>query len=223
MDFEAQDSIKLLVLMISGAVFAGAGLYLLLKPKPTGSTAKIELFGLKFESSSAGVLVFLIGAVFLVIPLFVPEKVTTGNSQPSIVGETEGSPPASTGQAAVVLPTSAGASELEPNERVQQANQLTLGATVSGKTHRGDVDWYVIPTDVGLGKQLIVTLRHVSGGEVYGELFDADEVRRAQMSTTTGASVGRVEILGPVAFVKITTGVLQRSGEYELATRIDDS
>ena len=65
MDFEAQNPTILIVLMVAGAAFAGVGLWLLLKPKPTGSTAKIEIFGLKFESSSAGLLVFLIGAVFL--------------------------------------------------------------------------------------------------------------------------------------------------------------
>ncbi len=74
MEFEALDGIKLVMLMAAGLLFAVVGLYLLIRPKPEGSAAKIELFGMKFESSSAGLLVFLIGAVFLVIPLFVAEK-----------------------------------------------------------------------------------------------------------------------------------------------------
>ena len=76
----ALDGTKLIILMIAGGVFALAGLWLMFRPQrgtEAGDAAKIELFGLKFQSSSAGLLVFLIGAVFLAVPIVVPEKPTT--------------------------------------------------------------------------------------------------------------------------------------------------
>ncbi|MDU9003473.1 hypothetical protein [Sedimentitalea todarodis] len=227
MDFEAQDSTKLIILMIAGAAFAGAGLWLLLKPKPSGSSAKIELFGLKFESSSAGLLVFLIGAAFLVIPLFVPEK--TGG--PRIGGGSIGEEPADpvggqaasvSNRAAVVLPDAPGIEEVEPNERVQQANQLNVGATVGGKVRKGDFDWYVIPLQAHQGKRLVVTLRHVDGGPVYGEVFDADEQRDEQLQTSAGADVGRVEISGSRAYVRVQPNFLNKPAEYELTSRVEE-
>ncbi|MEX0349763.1 MAG: hypothetical protein AB3N15_10110 [Paracoccaceae bacterium] len=220
MDFEAQDSLKLIILMIAGAIFACAGLYLLLRRNPEGSTAKIELFGLKFESSSAGLLVFLIGAVFLAIPLFVPEKAGRASVIGGPRGGADAAQPAPGG--AVVLPATPDAAEIEPNERVQDANQLAIGATVSGKVIRGDIDWYVISTEGEQGKILVVTLRHTGGSHIYGEVFNEDERRIGQLSASSGAAVEREEITGPVAYVKVTVGVLKKPAEYELTTRLEE-
>ncbi|MEM0989669.1 MAG: hypothetical protein AAGK00_12360 [Pseudomonadota bacterium] len=97
MDIVALDGTKLLALMAAGGIFALAGLWLIFRPKEEGDTAKIELFGLKFQSSSAGLLVFLIGAVFLALPIFVPEKAATGASvtgpQVATGEEQPGNPP----------------------------------------------------------------------------------------------------------------------------------
>ncbi len=70
----ALDGTKLLILMTAGGVFALAGLWLMFRPPVQGQAAHVELFGMKFQSSSAGLLVFLIGAVFLAVPVFVPER-----------------------------------------------------------------------------------------------------------------------------------------------------
>ena len=68
------DSMRLWILMTAGGVFAIAGILLMFRAKQEGSSARLELFGQKFEASSAGIIVFLIGAAFLAAPVFVPER-----------------------------------------------------------------------------------------------------------------------------------------------------
>ena len=70
----ALDAMKLTAMMVSGGVFAIAGLWLMFRPQQAGEAAKAELFGLKFQASSAGLVVFVIGAAFLALPIIVPEK-----------------------------------------------------------------------------------------------------------------------------------------------------
>ena len=52
MDVVALDAWKLTALMVAGAAFALAGLWLMFGPQPAGEAAKVELFGLKFQASS---------------------------------------------------------------------------------------------------------------------------------------------------------------------------
>ena len=68
------DSMRLWILMIAGGVFSVAGILLMFRAKQEGSSARLELFGQKFEASSTGIIVFLIGAAFLAAPVFVPER-----------------------------------------------------------------------------------------------------------------------------------------------------
>lgn len=178
MGFEAQASLRLLFLMAIGTIFAVAGLWLLLRPKQSG-TAKIELFGLKFESSSAGVLVFLIGSLFLAVPLVVPEKpggpgrsedqtnLTVVDPQRS-AGTTDG------GNLALVLPADPATAEIEPNERIQDANQIALGQTVSGKLRKGDEDWFVVAVPDGPA-YVDLRVRKLSGEALRASLHDAHE------------------------------------------------
>lgn len=171
MELNALESSKLLALMVAGGAFALAGLWLMFRPKPEGSAAKLELLGMKFESSSAGLLVFLIGAAFLATPLMVAEKsVVEGGAVAgsqadqgavAIKGPADddtrantniGEPEAKnilTGSPAVILPASAGADEQEPNNFLTEANQIEPGVFYAGQTHRDEndgEDWYVLPT-----------------------------------------------------------------------------
>lgn len=77
MKLQALDGPVLYLLMAVGLIFTLSGLYFIFKRKDDENAARIELFGLKFQSSSAGTLVFLIGAVFLFIPLFAPKPPDT--------------------------------------------------------------------------------------------------------------------------------------------------
>ncbi len=221
MVFEAQNSTILIVLMVAGAAFAGVGLWLLLKPKPTGSSAKIELFGLKFESSSAGLLVFLIGAVFLAIPLFVPEKaaeirpVPIQPIQPDPGGDSS-SPPGQ-GQNALVLPPDPQVSEIEPNDRIQAANQLGFSQILKGKVRKGEADWYVIPLPSALPEYVELKIRHVGGGFLHSTLFDAREKKKGNDFQTDGTMYLRAEVLDNDRFyVRMTLGNVGSSANYEI-------
>lgn len=216
--FEAVDTSKLLALMAAGAIFAAAGLYLLLRPKPQGGSAKIELFGLKFESSSAGLLVFLIGAAFLAIPLFVPEKPTelrdtlAPSSKPDDIAS----------QGPVLLPARPDAKEVEPNDRVQDANQLLIGATASGRVRSGNIDWYVISTAEHIGKRLVIGLRLVEGSSVIAKLYNADEIQISHTGfVNSGAGMAKMELVGDKVFVQISSISSSFQG-YEVFTRVED-
>jgi hypothetical protein len=74
MEVSALGPGQILALMTAGGLFTLAGLWLMFRSKLGGHATKLELLGIKFESSSAGLLVFLIGAAFLALPLFVPER-----------------------------------------------------------------------------------------------------------------------------------------------------
>lgn len=166
MEFLAVEPWKLQALMLAGGIFSLAGLWLMFRTAPEGEAAKVELFGLKFQSSSAGLLVFLIGAAFLVLPLFVPERAaqeaaSTGDQTvPS--NDTKNS---SAGQAAIILPAVANASETEPNETASQANQIEMGAFYKARLNprRDDVaDWFVIDTSDFKSKDISITVRNTS-------------------------------------------------------------
>jgi hypothetical protein len=149
MQFTTLDGGKILALMAAGGAFALAGLWLMFRPKPEGGAAKLELFGMKFESSSAGLLVFLIGAAFLATPLVVDER-SAGTERPTPTPSPgkKAAEPAS-GRPAVILPSAAGAEEVEPNNFLTEANQIERGIFYAGQTRpdRNDrEDWYVLPT-----------------------------------------------------------------------------
>ena len=206
MNFEALDGARLTILMIAGAVFAAAGLYLLLKPKGSG-TAKIELFGLKFESSSAGLLVFLIGAIFMALPLFVPER-TTGTTQTQGAGsettdgrETSGAdatePDAGTpsaGVTALVLPAEADVKEQEPNDSLRQANQLAVGTIAAGFIKGRNEDWYVVPVADHQSSFVQVMLNVTDGDSARVEMYNADQVKLKGIFSADGAAYGRIYV-----------------------------
>ncbi len=214
MELEAQDGIKLILLMAAGAIFALSGLWLLLRPKPTGSAAKIELFGLKFESSSAGVLVFLIGAAFLTIPLFVEEKAAGANSVSSGPGvsmtndtdKTESGEDLSdqkiiansqSGAAALILPPDPQVKEIEPNNRVQEAIQVAFGQTVAGyATNDDEFDWFVVPMPENLPRFVEIKVRASNaspGSSVQAEVFNAREEQLGSLSVSANVAYRKVE------------------------------
>lgn len=144
----ALDGAKLLILMAAGGLFSGVGLWLLLRPKPA-SGAKIELFGMKFESSSAGLLVFLIGAAFLATPLFVPERAREARATHASAAGGQANADVAAEPAAATIPQRARAEgrEREPNEGYDEANQIAVGDSISVVSDRESEDWFVLPID----------------------------------------------------------------------------
>lgn len=172
MQVVALDGTKLIVLMLAGGVFALAGLWLMFRPQPEGEAARVELFGLKFQASSAGLLVFLIGAAFLALPIFVPEK--AGPQRPADPSA-PGSPPTAGTDPNLPLPRLADSAELDPNDTISSANALILGQTVSGALSAGDLDWYVVATDGTDAESLRVTFRNLRDGCPRFDVLDASE------------------------------------------------
>jgi hypothetical protein len=168
----ALDGSKLLILMVAGGVFALSGLWLMFRQPAAGEAAKIEIFGLKFQSSSAGLLVFLIGSVFLGVPIVVPEKTgdvgeapvprpgaeqitrpddvrrestsTTPPREPEGPGGSSDDPAPAQGGASPPVRARATGREIEPNEQYEGANRLELGNSVAGSVARLEEDWFAI-------------------------------------------------------------------------------
>lgn len=229
MEFEAQDTFKLVILMIAGAAFAGVGLWLLLRPKPSGASAKIELFGLKFESSSAGLLVFLIGAVFLVLPLFVPEKTTflpaapaagAAGAAPRPAEPDPASQPDPAGRKALLLPPDAHVSEQEPNDRIQTANQLGFGQTLKGRVRNGETDWFVVALPDPAPEFVELKVRHVGGNYFEATLFNARETRIGKQQADDGTHYVRAEVLQNDRYYVRLTCRIGAAVEYEIALQV---
>ncbi len=198
MEFEPIDATRMVVLMVAGGVFACVGLYMMLRPKPQGS-AKIELFGLKFESSSAGLLVFVIGAGFLAANLFVPVEGSTTSSS-SVASSTAGSIATSNSAMesageirAVVQPASADAKEVEPNGSKESAMPLRVGQVVKATISEDDLDgswdsdWYYVDLPSGTIGQHEVKLRLVAGQTTFVKVFNERDELIKEVSTRSGA------------------------------------
>ena len=186
------DTTKLVVLMLAGAAFAAAGLWLMLRPKPETGAAKIELFGLKFEAASAGLLVFLTGAGFIAVPVFVPERESVpaprASSDAPQVG-VSGQPATGAGPAEkkdgrvapVPIPTDiipararATAREVEPNNDYESANLIAAGRSVAGEVQNRNEDWFAVPVNAN-ETTLNVRLRSLQGSACYIHFYSAAE------------------------------------------------
>jgi len=165
MEFTALEPWKLTALMLAGGVFSLAGLWLIFRPKTDGQSMVIHLAGMKFEASSAGILVFLIGAGFFATPLFVQEReaarrnaAATGSGGPSGTGETDGATATTPSNVALSSPGNSAVSEpvdtnvrlegteAEPNDTPASANVISLGSTVQGSLEAGNRDFFYVET-----------------------------------------------------------------------------
>ena len=204
MGIEAISSTRMIVLMIMGGLFACVGLYMMLRPRPEGA-AKVELFGLKFESSSAGLLVFLVGSAFLAVTLFVPEKPPLANNINPANSTAAPLPPVggtSTGEQATVatedsdsarpvaVSTVAGAvaKESEPNQLVRDADPLALSGIGTGKVGKnGDEDWWQVSLPTNDLTAYEVKVSHVAGSTIQAFVFDGRERQLGMVSVNQGS------------------------------------
>jgi hypothetical protein len=170
------SSDKLTILLIAGVIFALAGLWLMMRPKKvaqsgegeeTTSGAKLELFGLKFQSSSAGLLVFLVGAAFMAGGTLLPErqvsvidgwKFAEGSDDPQ-----QKSPDADASESAT--------NEVEPNDASVEANVLSVGSVLSGKVEGSDEDFYVVELPEGFTGTFAVNIRGHAKFKVFDDLM----------------------------------------------------
>jgi hypothetical protein len=218
MQIVALDGAKLLALMLAGGVFALAGLWLMFRPQPAGEAARIELFGMKVQASSAGLLVFLIGAVFLAVPIFVPEKPISlapsvaandaprANVQAPPFRATASEPATQVEEAAFDVHAGAFIDEREPNNAVTEANRLELGQTMRGHVRPDDIDWFVVPTEGVEAESIRVIFRHLgnSGCPVVSVQNAVERlIYRSQVCSYELSSSRTVPIDGPHVFVRV--------------------
>ena len=217
MEFEAISTTRMIALMFAGGLFALAGLYMMLRPRPEGA-AKIELFGLKFESSSAGLLVFIVGAAFLAVTLFVPERRTASTqavvSRPTAKQDSTAKPQKQT-EGTIIK-------EIEPNNGVREAQSLAIGQVAAGKFGKGSgQDWFSVSFPDGDIAQHEIKLLHVNGNTVWITMYDIRHQEIGKLSTDSGAAYLSLEeqTTGQI-FIK-TTGAIggSASDTYEISVQ----
>jgi hypothetical protein len=221
MQIVALDGTKLIVLMLAGGAFALAGLWLMFRPQPEGEAARIELFGLKVQASSAGLLVFLIGAAFLAVPIFVPERegADPGNTpapRPDAGSGGPGPDAGSVGQTAIPLPPGPDVEEQEPNDTISTANALGLGQTVRGTLRPDDLDWYVLSTEDADVESVRITFRNTGGGCPRYDLITAVEnrVSGAMVCASDISDSQTVFVDGPRYYIRVDSNNYRT--DYEL-------
>lgn len=196
MEFEAISETRIIVLMLVGGFFSFAGLFMMLRPRPEGA-AKVELFGLKFESSSAGLLVFLVGAAFLSVTLFVPErqKVLAPDDGQNDIDVPSESPKLLADEVSREISSVAVLKENEPNDGIRDAQPLQIGQVAAGKfkDQAGDVDWYSVSFDNDNIAQHEIKLRHVNGNTVWVTVYDSRENEIGALSSGSGAAYFSLE------------------------------
>ena len=156
------DETLLFVLTGLGVMSMAAGLVLLFRGGARREEQVVEFLGWKFQFTSAGLVVFLIGALFSAVPLFV-------GVSPSPAPE---HPPALAPQGGVRPPVRTQDGEVEPNDYVTEATAIQIGATYAGAIDKDDKDFFAF--EVGPGAQAPrLILRRVQGtGGLRVSVFD---------------------------------------------------
>lgn len=169
------------ILMASGAMFALAGIYMMIRPSMQDGETKIEIFGLKFNASSGGLIVFLVGTSILIGAALGPENAKTNPKEAlltSAPGESNRVPERTNSdqQRALILPAVAQAKEKESNNTKHLANQITRGFYYRGninwdedKEKNDFEDWYIALTSDLHEKNLEIRIRTI--GRLQGDYY----------------------------------------------------
>ena len=167
------------VLMVVGGLVMFVGLFLMFRPSAHG--AKFELFGLKFESSSAGILVFLVGTGILVNPIYM-DRVTSQDAE-EIVGDGTVQAQADGVVVATVPEGAMGGqpvdltvgralflegAEIEPNNTLAGANVVAVGSSITGEVTLGDDDYFTFFLPDGFEGKVAINVE----GSIRMRVFD---------------------------------------------------
>ena len=224
MDLQPMAGPVIYALMLVGLCIAAAGLFLIFKRKGDEAAERVEILGMKLQSSSAGTIVFLVGAVLLAAPLFVPRSAGTPVSHASVEVETPVASPQ--GGTALVLPPSANTPEQEPNNLVTQANQFSLGHGAGGTLdrERDDMeDWYVVDLGDSEATDYEVQVRNLGGG-CRVVVFDQNEEKLDSQYCDNDGGSRIMSVFAPDndrLYLRVTfnTGSGSRKARYEVFAR----
>ena len=177
---------QVIVLMAAGGVFAAFALYLMARP-PSHGAARLELFGLKFEASSAAILVFLVGAGLLSIPIWVNERAPKTDINRSSDAR-DGS------NRALILPDGPETREVEPNDSISTANQLEVGSAVGGKTQSREADWFVVPTADVTNEAIELMLVNLAGAWTSANIYNDRREFLGEYTSYEGADYWTIDV-----------------------------
>ena len=213
MQLSPLDSLTVTVMLVAGTVMATGGLWMLYRPRQSAERALFQFLGVKVESSSTGLVVFIIGAAFLAVPLFAPRQAPAGRDAAS---HQEVATEAPDDLAAVTLrrPTAlmVEGEEAEPNNSPASANVIPLGAVITGRVASGDPDvfWVEVPDDVT--GQLVV---NANADDFHLRLLDEAGGQITSQWSGRTATI-RQEIDRPGYYVVIEPDADVRGAPYQL-------
>jgi len=150
------SEIEKYILMLSGAAFALAGLYMMLKPSRTDGETKLEVLGFKFNASSGGLIVFLVGSAVMVGSALAPENNASNLGERKYATESintdaglERTPAveAKAGEKFGENPTALEQVEIEPNGSNKQAHAIDPDIKYMGSLDSelgDDEDWLYV-------------------------------------------------------------------------------
>ncbi|MEO0990724.1 MAG: hypothetical protein AAFX00_07235 [Pseudomonadota bacterium] len=169
------------VLMVVGGLVMFVGLFLMFRPSAHG--AKFELFGLKFESSSAGILVFLVGTGLLVNPIYM-DRVASQDAETiaddgTLQTRSDGAvvatvPEGAMGGQPVDLTVGRAlfleGAEIEPNNTLAGANVVAVGSSISGEVTLGDDDFFTFFLPDGFEGEVAINVDGHTSMKVFDDL-----------------------------------------------------
>ncbi|WP_172327061.1 hypothetical protein [Mangrovicoccus sp. HB161399] len=222
------------VLMAAGLVFASAGLWMLIRRD--AASAKIELFGMKFESSSAGLLIAVIGAGFIATPLFVGTK-TADSRRAEVISDpppgpgtdvTEATPvpdppdsPVPAADGVPPMPSGGGrritveAQEQEPNGSLASATEIWPGTSAGGMlADSSERDVFAVLIPDGAAGELVLSataanVRMIVYDGVGNEISNKWRADRGALSFST-------EVKSATYYVGIENWSVGRDTPYQL-------
>lgn len=214
--FQGLSPLLLYVMMGFGAICAFAGLAMMFRPTGAEGETRLELLGMKFNASSGGVIVFLIGAMFLAAPAVVPERRALAGSAAATVsaGRTTVAPVEPT---ELPVRKRADGREQEPNDGFDTGNRMSVGGSVQGLVERDDEDWFILPLDPN--RSVLSLGLRTNAGACTLEVFSSSEKKLGYIQNIQPNTLKSEEFqIGgfPAIIVEITT--LGTSCSYEVFT-----
>jgi hypothetical protein len=204
------------IVMVFGAVTAGAGLVLMFM-RQEGGRNTIKIMGQEFEISTPALVVFLSGCMIFVLPLLRPSETL---SQPLFVlgsggAERVGASGRTAGRVRIA------GKEQEPNTQVTDANVIAFATRTTGVLDDEDRDYFRFRTPDALQGNVRVIVRKLRAGGFYVDatLLDAAE-RRVGSDSAVGndAATFAVEAKPASDYYVVIVG---NRGPYELEVRQD--
>ncbi len=155
------------IIMVFGALVAGAGLLLLVLRKEQAEN-KIKLFGQEFQISTPALVVFLVGCGVFIIPVLIPAR-----DQSAITIALPWQNASSGGARAT--PVTLG-EEREPNDQITAPNLITMGSTIKGLVATDqDRDFFRVKTSAQGLKTRIILRKTLPGFCANVAVYDAVE------------------------------------------------